>query len=361
MIIGTPWYMSPEQASGHAIDHRSDLFSLGSLLFAMCTAQPPFRASNVMAVMRRVCDESPPPISAVNPALPDWLGQIIAKLHAKKPADRFQSATEAADALRRRRFDRPHGPPRLRIALVANLLAGLIAGLATVLFLLFRAPDNHDAGKDHAAGKDKSAFVVDKAAGVDDRKSPAVDKKPPAPETLPVVGVHGKDGWIPLFNGADFTGWSHDPAKPFWRIEDGVLVGSEDISRVLWTDSRLSRNFHLRCQFKAGSARIYFLWGGIGYEATLDEIGTEALARIEKGAFTDLARSDIRPSSSKWNVLEIIVRGPTITLILDGRTTAEVSDEGHIASAGNWLGIRQQSPRTPVQIRKIEMKELPLP
>src|SRR5207248_5006202 len=62
VIAGTPQYMAPEQAMGQAVDHRADLFSLGSTLYAMCTAHTPFRAESAMAVLRRVCDDEPRPV-----------------------------------------------------------------------------------------------------------------------------------------------------------------------------------------------------------------------------------------------------------------------------------------------------------
>jgi WD40 repeat protein len=101
LVAGTPGYMSPEQAHGARVDHRSDLFSLGSVLYALCAGHPPFRAETSMAVLKRVCEEVPRPLRAVNPDVPDWLEAIIARLHAKAPADRFQSAAEVADLFSR--------------------------------------------------------------------------------------------------------------------------------------------------------------------------------------------------------------------------------------------------------------------
>ncbi len=98
-VAGTPMYMSPEQAEGLAVDPRSDLFSLGSVLYAMCTGHPPFRASGTHAVLKRVIEETPRPIPEVNPEIPAWLCDLIARLHAKKPAGRFQTASEVADLL----------------------------------------------------------------------------------------------------------------------------------------------------------------------------------------------------------------------------------------------------------------------
>ena len=99
VVAGTPPYMSPEQAAGRPVDHRSDLFSLGSVLYAMCTGRPPFRAGTSMAVLKRVCEDTPRPIREINPEIPDWLAAIVEKLHAKDPAERFQSAEEVAELL----------------------------------------------------------------------------------------------------------------------------------------------------------------------------------------------------------------------------------------------------------------------
>jgi uncharacterized protein (TIGR03067 family) len=98
-VAGTPMFMSPEQAEGIAIDHRSDLFSLGTVLYAMCTGHPPFRASGTHAVLKRVIEETPRPIREINPDIPDWLEGIVAKLHAKQPEDRYQTAKEVAEVL----------------------------------------------------------------------------------------------------------------------------------------------------------------------------------------------------------------------------------------------------------------------
>jgi WD40 repeat protein len=101
VVCGTPEYMAPEQARGGAVDHpRSDLFSLGSVLYAMCTGHPPFQAGNTAAVLRRVEEETPRPIRDVNPDIPKPLVDIVDKLLAKDPDQRFQSAEEVTQLLR---------------------------------------------------------------------------------------------------------------------------------------------------------------------------------------------------------------------------------------------------------------------
>lgn len=101
VVAGTPQYMAPEQARGEQVDRRSDLFSLGSVLYAMCTGRAPFRASGTMAVLKRVCEELPSPIRETNPEIPTWLVAIIEKLHAKDPAERYQAADKVAEILGR--------------------------------------------------------------------------------------------------------------------------------------------------------------------------------------------------------------------------------------------------------------------
>src|SRR5206468_1859568 len=97
LIAGTPMYMSPEQAEGRHVDHRSDLFSLGTVLYTLCTGHTPFRATNTIAVLKRVCEDTPRPIREVNPEIPDWLAAVVDRLLAKNAADRFASAKEVAE------------------------------------------------------------------------------------------------------------------------------------------------------------------------------------------------------------------------------------------------------------------------
>ncbi len=101
VVAGTPQYMAPEQARGDPLDHRADLFSLGSVVYAMCTGRPPFRAESAMAVLRRVSEDTPRSIPDINTDIPSWLVAIIAKLHAKDPSHRYQSAAEVAELFNR--------------------------------------------------------------------------------------------------------------------------------------------------------------------------------------------------------------------------------------------------------------------
>ncbi len=148
-ITGTPQYMSPEQAQGLPVDHRSDLFSLGSVLYALCTGRAAFRADSTVAVLRRVCDDEPRPIREINAEIPPWLIDIIDHLLAKNPEHRFQSSEEVARVLSEHlaelqnpgssskpKFERRlppkkmSGSQKLGIAAAAVLLLGLGIGFA---------------------------------------------------------------------------------------------------------------------------------------------------------------------------------------------------------------------------------------
>lgn len=98
-IAGTPQFMSPEQCHGHTIDPRSDLFSLGSVMYTMCTGKPPFRSETIMGMLKSVCESEAPSIREQNPDIPYWLEAFIGRLLKKKPDERWESATEVANLL----------------------------------------------------------------------------------------------------------------------------------------------------------------------------------------------------------------------------------------------------------------------
>jgi serine/threonine protein kinase len=101
VIAGTPMYMAPEHARGETLDHRADLFSLGSVLYQMVGGRPPFRAPNAVAVLKRVCEDTPRSLRDILSSVPSWLEAIIFRLLKKDRKDRYQSAQEVSDLLGR--------------------------------------------------------------------------------------------------------------------------------------------------------------------------------------------------------------------------------------------------------------------
>jgi hypothetical protein len=160
VVAGTPEYMSPEQARAEAVDHRADLFSLGSVLYACCAGRPPFRGSSAVGVLRQVSDQEPPPVRSLNPEVPAWLEAFVARLMAKDPAARFQSAAEVAALLEGylAHLCQPvtvaapklppsalAGRPSARLRRL-GLVALLLAAVGLTAFLLFQDPPNQQPG-----------------------------------------------------------------------------------------------------------------------------------------------------------------------------------------------------------------------
>jgi serine/threonine protein kinase/Tol biopolymer transport system component len=116
--VGTAGYMSPEQVQGQDADHRSDIFSLGVVLYELFTGQLPFKGVHQTALAYEIVNVDPPPMSALKPEIDPTLDAVVFECLAKEPAERFQSAAELAKELRR--FKRESG--RSRVSTVSRVL-----------------------------------------------------------------------------------------------------------------------------------------------------------------------------------------------------------------------------------------------
>ena len=105
ITLGTPLYMSPEQVEGHQVDSRSDIYSLGITSYHMLAGQPPFDGENALAIAVQHVKNDPRPIGELRPDVPTELCDIITKMIAKDPEDRFQSAGELIRRLRKIEID----------------------------------------------------------------------------------------------------------------------------------------------------------------------------------------------------------------------------------------------------------------
>jgi serine/threonine protein kinase len=101
LVLGSPKYMSPEQVEGVAVDHRSDIFSLGSVAYEMVAGVPPFDGADLGSLLMDIVRSAPPPPSARNAVVPPALDEIIVKAMRKDPAERYQAADELARDLER--------------------------------------------------------------------------------------------------------------------------------------------------------------------------------------------------------------------------------------------------------------------
>ena len=159
IVVGTASYMSPEQADGREVDHRSDVFSLGVILFQMATGELPFRGSSTAALISSLLHDDPPSVTDLQPRLPAELDRIVKRCLAKDAERRYPSALEVKsdlEALRRGLGDPPAAarrrpPPRLRDR------GGAAAGRAGGARVPARRPGSHAAGRGHLRRGDVGA------------------------------------------------------------------------------------------------------------------------------------------------------------------------------------------------------------
>lgn len=132
-IVGTPAYMAPEQARNSAVDPRSDLFSLGAVLYEMATGRRPFRGPDVLSVLYHLAVTAPRPLRQLNPGVPETLNNLVAALLSKEPDGRPPSARAVADALAAIEAGKsPDTPTKLH---PSRRRRRLLSGAAAVLFL----------------------------------------------------------------------------------------------------------------------------------------------------------------------------------------------------------------------------------
>ena len=121
VVVGTPLYLSPEQAMGTAVDARSDIFALGALLYEALIGRPAFSGGSIMQIGAEIIHVNPPPPSAINSRVSPELDRVTLKALAKKPEDRYQSAAELLTDLREVRAsltagDDTHRTKRLQVS-----------------------------------------------------------------------------------------------------------------------------------------------------------------------------------------------------------------------------------------------------
>ena len=138
-ICGTPQFMSPEQTMGEKIDHRTDLFSLGAVMYTMCTGHPPFRGDDMLQVFKQVQNTEVAPIEKLRGDMPVHLLDLIKSLLVKSPDQRIQSAQQVLDTLET--IENGRVLPKRSIAKVQKqnrqrLLRPLLAIVAGIAFLL---------------------------------------------------------------------------------------------------------------------------------------------------------------------------------------------------------------------------------
>ena len=157
--MGTIFYMSPEQTRGEDADQRSDLFSLGAVLYEMLAGRPPFEGKHIAAVVYSITNEEPKPLSQLYQRIPSAMEKVVSKALAKNPQDRYQSAGEMADDLRRVRAGARPLASRPGKNLRRFLLPTTVVFAAVVLLLVLK-PFKFQVSSDRPAVAAGSSLAV---------------------------------------------------------------------------------------------------------------------------------------------------------------------------------------------------------
>ena len=190
LTVGTPTYMSPEQATASPVDGRSDLYAVGILLFEMITGKPPFVGGYGDVMLQHVHDP-PRRLAQARPDVPPWLDELVMRCLDKEPDRRHQSAAELAAALRAGLAGSLPSKQRRQIGRwvalgVASVLAGAGVGLVVLRLLAGRAAPEGEEVAARAAMVDGSPAAVDGAVATEKPLAPPRDLGPLV-ETLPAI------------------------------------------------------------------------------------------------------------------------------------------------------------------------------
>jgi serine/threonine protein kinase len=162
MSIGTPEYMAPEQIQGQKVDGRTDIYALGIVLYEMLVGWAPFSSTTPVAALYKQVNEPPPPLRQANINIPAWLEAVVAKALAKSPVERYQQASEFAEALRQRRapgrtpvpirtatptkISRAEPEAKGRRKVVPVLIAGIVVLLLVLVAVVAALLSGNEAG-----------------------------------------------------------------------------------------------------------------------------------------------------------------------------------------------------------------------
>lgn len=233
-IIGTPQYMSPEQATGESLDRRSDLYSLGVVAFFALTGRLPFESQTAHGFLTAHITKQPPQIASVRPDLPPALANAVDRLLQKNPAQRFQTGEELADYLDPLRSSRPEIPPPIRLFSVKSSQV-----IRNALILIILAPQFSSTAKADAdqllmftiIAAAAAALVFQAVGGLRELAAQGFTHED-LRNGLVAIAEEETEARATMRAAPD---WQERRRKRWWVIGAGFLVGVT----LIWTSLRL--------------------------------------------------------------------------------------------------------------------------
>jgi serine/threonine protein kinase/DNA-directed RNA polymerase subunit RPC12/RpoP len=368
-LVGTPAYMAPEQCRrADAVDHRCDLFSLGSVLYHLCTGRPPFRGPDAIATLMAVATEQPPPPHEVNPATPRPLSDLVLWLLSKRPEDRPASAHEVADTLRHMADDPtqplpPHPPGKVRWSTLGRVGCVLLAALPLMLLgCLGVTAAMFFSGRPTTEERPTTEATTEAAPKT--QPAPRTEPTPktePAPASQPTTKKG--DDWLPLWNGKNLDGWvvfsgkdenwSVDPKEKVLfthGADKGWLMTAQEYADVeIRLEYRLKARAYsglvLRSPLQVSPAyeglKVQF-WDDAWYKAQPKPVGLGELT----GALFDVAgpmtatREAVRPPG-EWNKLHVLLRGRQLNVDINGTQVLKASLDNYEPLVEKHPGLKR--------------------
>jgi serine/threonine protein kinase len=353
-ILGTPAYMSPEQARGRAVDHRSDLFSFGTLVFELLTAQAPFRGPSTMDIATAIIRDNPPAPSSITPAVPHELDRIVLKCLEKDPEDRYQSAGELVVDLRRLLRQTESGfahnlsgiampRKRARARWIVPVVLVAVVGSATGVWLATRGGGDGGAARVVTPPPDAAParWSERRLTAASSRGTPA-GRLSPDGTTLAIAGdarltvqdvATGRSrDVLPLPSGPDWLVWFPDGERLLFALRSGT--GRPDLQIASTTGGApRSLTIHPRSAVVAGDGQHLASLDDGGIRITdLDGNAPRLVVGIREQA--DLGRPAWSPDD-RWLVYSL--RGPGLHPALravsaDGSSDVVVVEDAAMAA-----------------------------
>ena len=246
VAFGTPAYMSPEQAEGHRLDHRSDIFSFGIVLYQMVTGQAPFRGSSTLAILSSMLKEEPPPPSSLSKQVPRRLEAVIYRCLRKNPNERFQTMRDVKAALEIAQKD-TGGAFALHLPPLAWGKIGATAAILTLAMMgawIWRSTRSVRPAPSAEPGLTR----ITSDAGLSTDPAISLDGKLLA-YASDRAGEGNLDIWVRQVDGGEAMRLSHDPA------DDHEPDFSPDATRVVFRSERAGGGIYMASTF-GGSERL---------------------------------------------------------------------------------------------------------
>ena len=383
-MMGTPGYIAPEQTidAGKA-DIRADIYGLGCTLYYLLTGRPPFGGGLLDLIMAHRSSNAQP-VFSIRPEVPEALSDVVARMMAKRPEDRYQTPAEVAKALLpffKKAASQPVAAEDHQAPVVDQ------DRWATLIDFKAAEPEGLMLGlrREHKSRWRGVVPAVLVAAGVAGLmgwwpiRRPHAPLKDPGSQIAATAPGPANVRWTPLFNGKDLAGWETYPDQPSgWRVEKGILTGSGRRISFLRTVRNDFDDFHLRVEarinaggegglcFRAGDSLVFPRKGKPYhpdcYEAEIHGVAghnanTGSIYFDEFSPPMAVSQPTIVPG--RWFVLEVIARGTRLKTRIDGKDIVDFAEPKGRLKRGH-IALQQSLDRTVIEFRKIEIsRDLP--